>query len=97
MTEEQYLLVKIAEEAGEVVQAALKCAHLGIDNKEFEWARTNSQTLKQELNDLFAVVEMLEGSSDCDLGLDSSLINAKIEKVGHWMKYSQVLGLVKDE
>lgn len=98
MTLEQFYLIKIAEEATELAQAALKASQFGL----FEMspgAKTNEELMTQELNDLLAVVGMLR----CNhyeysvLVEDSDLQLSKQNKVVGWLEYSQSLGLVEKE
>lgn len=54
----QYLLVKVAEEAGEVAKEALKSAQFGLGS-EYQ-GDTAAAHLRSELLDLVSVVKMLE-------------------------------------
>lgn len=96
MTKTQYLLVKIAEEAAEVAQMALKTAHFGVHEKENETSPSNLERLCGELNDLLAVVDMFGEEIEEDIVLDGDKMEAKKKKVEHFMKYSQSQGLVDE-
>lgn len=100
MTLVQYLLIKIAEEAAEVAQIALKAAHFGLTEIQPGRAETNAERVYGELNDLLAMVhklgEVSNGEFWFDIGTpDHMAIAAKLEKVGQFLAYSQSLGLVE--
>lgn len=60
MTEIQIILSKIAEEAGEVAQAAMKAQKYGLNNKR-EGNPSKGELLMKEFVDLgFAVVKLVE-------------------------------------
>lgn len=65
MKYEKYLLIKLAEEAAEVAQAAIKCSLFGYDQKDPR--ETNGETnllkLQKELLDMTAVMSELKGDS----------------------------------
>lgn len=94
MTKEQYLLVKLAEEASEIAQIALKCTHFGINDKRYENGKSNIELVEDEFNDLLGVIQMLE-TEGVKIKEDKDKIFNKMVKVGKYMKYSQKLGLVE--
>lgn len=59
MKYEKYLLIKLAEEAAEVAQAAIKCSLFGYDQKDPRETdgETNLVKLQKELADMVAVIE----------------------------------------
>lgn len=65
MKYEKYLLIKLAEEAAEVAQAAIKCSLFGYDQKDPRETdgETNLVKLQKELLDMVAVIEELSSSS----------------------------------
>lgn len=100
MTLSQYYLVKLAEEAAEVAQIALKAAHFGLSERHPERVETNAQRIYAELNDLLAMVhrlgEVSAGEFWFDIGSPEPMaISAKLGKVAHYLAYSQSLGLVE--
>ncbi|CAB3730375.1 hypothetical protein [Paraburkholderia rhynchosiae] len=100
MTLPQYFLVKIAEEASEVAQIALKTAHFGLSEIQPGRAETNAERVYGELNDLLAMVhrlgEVSNGEFWFDIGSpDHVAIATKLAKVAHFLTYSQSLGLVE--
>lgn len=101
MTLKQYLLIKIAEEAAEVAQIALKTAHFGLSETQPGRAETNAERMYGELNDLLAMVHWLGEVSDgefwFDIGSpDHVAILTKLAKVEHYLAYSRSLGLVEE-
>lgn len=94
MNKTQYLLVKIAEEAAEVGQMALKTAHFGVHEKEHISGLSNVERLRRELTDLIAVVEMLQDNTNFNFVVPTEEKLAKRNKVEHYLKYSQSQGLV---
>ena len=95
----QYHLIKIAEEASEVAQIALKCAHFGLSEKQPGQELTNAERVYGELNDLMAMVHELGVVSGdeffFDIGQPNHLaIAKKLGKIAHYLAYSQSLGLV---
>lgn len=97
MTLTQYHLIKIAEEASEVAQIALKCAHFGLSEIQPGQDLTNAERCYGELNDLFAMVHQLGSVSDGEFyfNQDGFAMAAKLNKVAHYLAYSQSLGLVE--
>lgn len=96
MTERQYLLVKLAEEACELGQIALKTAHFGVYEQQFEDGPTNIDRVNDEFNDLLGVLELLRTEhSITDVGMDSDKIVAKMAKLKHYMNLSKSLGEVE--
>jgi len=55
----QYLLSKLAEEASEVSQIALKSQQFGLDEVYPKVGISNKERIHEELNDLMAIVGML--------------------------------------
>lgn len=96
MNKTDYLLTCLAEESGEIIQAVGKALRFGLEDGYPETERTNRTDLQAELNDLFAVVELLQDQKDL-VGLDRAVINAKKAKVLHWMKYSTERGRLDKE
>lgn len=100
MTLSQYFLIKLAEEAAEVAQIALKAAHFGLSEIQPGRVETNAQRIYGELNDVLAMVhrlgEISNGEFWFDIGSpDHMAIAAKIAKVERYLAYSQSLGLVE--
>lgn len=99
MTLTQYHLIKIAEEAAEVAQIALKCAHFGLSEKQPGQDLTNAERVYAELNDLLAMVHQLGSVSGGEFyfSQDGFAMAAKLNKVEYYLAYSQSLGLVETD
>lgn len=96
MNKTQYLLCKLAEEASEVAQIALKAQQFGLDEVYPKVGLRNSERLTQELNDLMASITMLVEAGYV-YQPDDIAIQKKYEKVEKYMEYSQRLGMVAIE
>lgn len=91
----QHLLCKLAEECNETAQMALKTAYFGLD--EVYESDSNRMRLHAELDDLNALVEMLNEEFDFRYATDKISIEAKKAKVNRYARYSQGLGLLESE
>lgn len=87
MNRTAYLLSKIAEEAAEVAQMALKSQQFGLDDC-YQDGPSNAERLGEELTDLLTVVGMLtvEGQFDFNV-LVSQMCEDKVDKVEHYFDY----------
>lgn len=100
MNKLEYLLTCGQEESGEVAVAALNVAkafskslRFGLDDIHPEREITALQVLVAELNDLEAVIEMLQEKGIELPGLhDRTAIDRKKEKVKKYMEYSKQRG-----
>jgi len=83
----QYLLVKLAEEATEVAQMALKTAQFGPTERYPKSPLNNEQRLSEEYTDMVAIVDMLldEGVK---ISISSDGLRDKKRKVSKWRRYS---------
>lgn len=99
MTLRQLILGKIAEEAAEIAQVALKAQQFGLEDINPKKSISNLQDLQMELTDLQGVVHMLfedlreEGTMFVTQCNEAS-INTKIAKVAKWAKRMQERGQV---
>lgn len=94
MNREQYLLLKLAEEATEVAHIAMKCAQFGVNNVGGPKVEMNSDRLSAELNDLLAIVSMLGSESFFQFHKDTYAISDKVDRVEEWYSVSKSLGKV---
>ena len=64
-----------------------------MDDKHPSKAHTNGQGLQIEFNDILAIVQML---NDEGVGIEQNdaLMLAKLEKLNHFIKYSENLGVI---
>ena len=95
MTLEQYLLTKLAEEAAEISQIALKTAQFGVHERYKPSGLTNIQRVEQEYNDLIAIVSMLKEECNIVIKTDEDKIKSKKSKVFHYLNYSRNLCLTE--
>ena len=94
MNQLQYLLTKLAEEAAEVAQIALKTSQFGPDEKMPGQLLTNFERIHLELNDLLAVVDCLNKFHSFGFDPDPVAMFNKQLKIGKYRQYSIELGLV---
>ena len=93
MNKQEYLLTCLSEEAAEMIKEATKALRFGLDDTYMD--NTPEEKLRQEFNDLVAVIEMFTGWDDIDVWIDRDAIEAKKQKVEKYMKYSIDKGLLK--
>lgn len=96
MTHEQFLLMKLAEEASEIAQIALKTAQFGMTEKHPDLPLNNKERIHLELNDLLAVVDELNTWSNFDFKENYAAKINKIEKLNTFLNYSIRLGKVEN-
>jgi hypothetical protein len=89
MKYEKYLLIKLAEEASEVAQAAIKCSLFGYDSKDPRETdgESNLVKLQKELLDLTAVLGELTNFAafNAELDLDvNSYVEGKQKKLNYY-------------
>lgn len=89
----QYILSKIAEEAGEVAQMAAKTQQFGLHEVKPGMDISNLERLYHEVDDLIAVVGMIEGKP---YHPNRDRVAAKIEKVYHYLDLSIRLGQTEE-
>lgn len=94
MTRLQYLLIKLAEEASEVAQIALKTAQFGLDETSPYHTDNNAARCHAELNDLLGIVNMLNTEFGFNYVESAEAQMLKRDKVNHYFKYCQQLGSV---
>jgi len=94
MTKEQYYFTKLAEECSEVAQIALKTQQFGMLEKRQGQDLTNAERCHEELNDILAIVEVLNDAFGFGFTRNEGAIAAKKAKVLRYMKYSMDLGFV---
>jgi len=94
MNRQQHLLIKLSEECNEVGKAVSKALLFGLDDG-YPYpgtGRTNLDDLKHELNDLFAVVEMLY--PEIEWKIDGGEVRVKKAKVERFMNHAQQRGIL---
>lgn len=93
----EYLMGVLGEEGSEISQMTSKNNRFGIHEIFPGQPLTNAERLHLEIDDLQAVVEML--NDEFNLGYEPSRerIEAKKAKVNKFYAYSQELGLIDEE
>lgn len=91
MNKVDYLLVCLMEECAEVQHACAKALRFGLDDHHPSKGMSNVEDLMKELDDVYAIVALLQ---DEGIELDGSLgrIIEKKAKVSAYMKYSEERG-----
>jgi hypothetical protein len=95
MTRLQLLLGKLAEEASEVSQIALKNQQFGLHKTWPGENYTNVERVHYELDDLMAIVEMLNDEFGFGYVPERWRIEAKKRKVNQYEKLSVELGMAE--
>lgn len=95
MNVEQYLLMKLAEEATEIAHIAMKAMQFGLQEIYPEIGTTNGDRLNGELVDLHGVLEMLQEGAFIVYDPCPHAIEDKKRKVRKYLKYSRELGMVE--
>lgn len=81
MNRTQHLLSKLAEECSEVAQIAIKTALFGMDDVWPPFNITNLKRIHAELNDIMAIIDMLNKESGLSYTRDETAILSKKERV----------------
>lgn len=95
LTNEQFLLIKLAEECQEVAQRALKAAQFGLDEVQVGTSTNNADRLEEELDDLFGILRMMKMEDVFTFEPDPNALREKARKVEKYRQYSRDLGLVQ--
>ena len=90
----QLLLGKLAEEGAEVAQIAMKTQQFGLDEICPDQPFTNAERTHQELNDLFAIVDMLNKEFEFGFEFEIVHIQKKKARVNEYAAKSIELGQV---
>lgn len=96
MNTTQHLLVLLAEECAEVQQVVAKALRFGLDDvwpSEIKNPEklTCEQRLRLEVNDLFAVIELLS-ERGVDLDRSPACVAAKRARMAEYMAYAEEKG-----
>lgn len=90
LTETESLLISLVEEQAEVIQRLCKALRFGLGEIQPGQPLTNKRRIEQELQDTFGVLRMLHPIIDSTPY--ESEVQAKIEKVTAFLKYSREIG-----
>lgn len=96
MNREQWLLMKLAEEASEIAQISLKTAQFGPQEKKPGTVDSNLTRIKKEMTDLLAVMARL----NIEFGYNYPILShpgyeAKWHKLEYYYQYSISVGQVE--
>ena len=98
-TKVDYLLIKLAEEASEVAQRALKAVEFGLEEVQPDQEQSNAERIGGEVIDMITILLMLsdEGveiqkAAARDEAVLNAMIEAKKAKVEKYMQLSRALG-----
>ena len=91
MTKTDHYLILLAEVCAEIQKICCKALRFGLDDTNPATKKTNLFELKQEVNDLLAVIKLLEIEEDVFAQ------QQKMAKVYYWMNYSKERGKLNNE
>ena len=100
MTRREFLLICLNEECHEVGQRVDKALRFGLEEAQPGQPYTNAERIYSEFADLLGVMEMLQEDgaiATTTLACLRSMIDAKKEKVAHYMGYSVECGTLDIE
>ena len=90
MNKVEHLYMCVAEECGEITQAAGKSGRFGYDDYPPGGGLPNNEYLVREVNDLLGVLELLEEEGIPLPGVgDRAMIEEKKAKVKRFMEYAR--------
>lgn len=99
LNEVDYLLTKLAEEATEIAQRALKAVEFGLDEVQPGQEQSNAERVGGEVIDMITILLMLadlgveiQASVAADEQVLNAMIAAKKAKVEKYMALSRTLG-----
>ena len=91
-TEIDHLMLTLAEECAEVIQRVTKAQRWGLREIQPGQELNNEQRIRYELNDLYAVIDLLYERQGVELFRDNEQVIAKKAKVLHFMDYARQIG-----
>lgn len=95
MNLQQLLFLKLAEECNEVGQECSKIMQFGMDEIYAPIGISNRDRLRGELQDLFAIVQILNEEFDLGFVPSPEAVEVKRAKIMHYAQYSADIGLVQ--
>lgn len=96
MTRLEMLLDILSEECSEVAIRCSKALRFGLDEIEPGQRHTNRERIKRELNDVHALVEMLQAVNALPAIYDPGLVIEKKRKVETFLEYSAQCGTLQE-
>jgi len=94
MNKREYLLICLSEELAEVQQQIGKCLRFTTDHMHTDYNTTNFEELVLEMNDVYAITELLEACG-LEIGIDDERIDSKMARTLKYMEISADLGVIK--
>lgn len=91
-TEKDHLLSTLAEECAEVIQRITKAQRWGLQEVQPGQELNNEQRIGYEVNDIYAVIDLLYERQGVVLLRDNEQVIAKKAKVLHFMQYAREIG-----
>ena len=85
MNRKEEVLVILAEECGELTQAAIKVLRFGADGCPPNSEETNKTQLEKEMGDVLAMMRLVDEEVGLDLDRIISYADAKLVKVEKFM------------
>ena len=95
MNRQEHLLTILIEECAEVQKAATKALRFGLRDIKPDGNETNEDDISRELNDVYAMVEMLNYDG-LQLHPDVGLRAEKKNRVEKYLLYSEKRGTLDD-
>jgi NTP pyrophosphatase (non-canonical NTP hydrolase) len=95
MNNTQYALIKIAEEASEVAQAATKALRFGLDSACPVTKITNADKLIDEMGDLCIAVASLEEATGIQVKISEEDWDKKVARLNKFKSISKDLGIIE--
>ena len=92
MNKKEHLLSCLAEECAEVAHRASKALRFGLDDVAPGQELTNAQQIRQELDDLSVIVQMICNEGMINPWHDVEHMRRKQAKVERYMGYAQERG-----
>ena len=93
MTDQEHLLACLSEECAEIIVNVNKALRFGLGDHHPDKAENNFELIAYELNDLYGVIELLAEHGVC-FTPNSMQVEAKKEKVKHYMEYAGAIGTI---
>jgi len=99
MTETEHLLICLNEECAEIAKRVDKALRFGLDDRDptFEGAEPERLRIQHEINDLMAVVTILENRGIIGLCADPDRSRAKQAKILKFMEYARDAGALEPQ
>ena len=94
----QFLLNRLAEESVEIAKDSLKAAEFGLIATDSDGQKYDNKTaIHAEINDLMAIIEMLNEDCDFNYKPNPEAIAIKKVRVAKYREISRKLGLADTE